>query len=79
MSWHCCGASLLVFRTIYGYNGPYRIYVRIDKVGIQVSPSTKGGRNVLTLYARRVAGWIPLRSLRRFTAFRMTSKELELT
>ena len=26
--------------------------------GIQIGPSTKGGGNVLTLYARRVAGWI---------------------
>jgi hypothetical protein len=32
--------------------------VRIHKIGIQVGPSTKGGRNVLTLYDGHVAGGI---------------------
>jgi hypothetical protein len=36
----------------------YQLNVRVHKVGIQVGPSTKGGRNVLTLYDRHVAGWI---------------------
>jgi hypothetical protein len=34
------------------------VTVRIDKVGIQVGPSTKGGRYVPILYDRHVAGWI---------------------
>jgi hypothetical protein len=39
--------------------------VRIHKVGIQVGPSTKGGRNVLTLYDGVLLGGS-------FTSFRMT-------
>jgi hypothetical protein len=32
--------------------------VLVQKVSIQVHPVRKGSRSVLTLYARRVAGWI---------------------
>jgi hypothetical protein len=36
----------------------YKLGVWVRKVGIQVHPVTKGGRNVLTLYDRHIAGWI---------------------
>jgi hypothetical protein len=55
---HRLVASMQIECTVVNYLYSYELRVRIHKVGIQVGPSTKRGRNVLTLYDRCVAGWI---------------------